>query len=77
MVKPNLMVKAYNLLKASYRRAKDGFEDVDASTYYDRVHTCSRCDELDLEELECTVCGCPIEVKAKWKTESCPKNKWK
>ena len=76
MDKPDLIIKAYNLLKASYKRAKGGFQDVDTSTYYDRIHTCSRCPELDLIELECTVCGCPIEIKAKWKTESCPKNKW-
>ena len=76
MHKADLMVKAYNLLKASYKRAKGGFKDVDQVTYYDRVHTCTRCPKFDYVEYECTVCGCPIETKAKWKTESCPKNKW-
>lgn len=74
--KPTLMVKAYNLLKASYKRAVTGFKDVDEVTFYDRVHTCTRCDKFDYIEYECSVCGCPIETKAKWKTESCPKNKW-
>ncbi len=76
MSKPNLMVKTYNLLKASYKHAKGGFKNVEISTYYDRVHTCSRCNYLNHKDLECTVCGCPIETKAKWQTENCPKNKW-
>ena len=28
------------------------------------------------EDKECNVCGCPIETKAAWKTEKCPKDKW-
>ena len=75
-MKADLMVKTYNLLKASYKRAVSGFRDVDEATYYDRVHTCSRCPKLDHKYLECTVCGCPIETKAKWASEECPKGKW-
>lgn len=74
--KPNLMIKAYNLLKASYKHAKNGFETTDAGTYYDRVHICSRCDDYDDSDCSCTVCGCPISDKASWSSETCPKNKW-
>ena len=74
--KANLMVKSYNYLKAVSKRVLGGFENVDTSTYYDRVHICSRCEWLDHKDKECTVCGCPIETKASWKTERCPKNKW-
>ena len=52
MNKPNLMVKAYNLLKASYRRSVSGFENVDEVTFYDRVHTCTRCDKFDYEIIQ-------------------------
>ena len=69
MRKPNLMVKAYNLLKASYKHAKNDFEKADQVLYNDRVHSCSRCDFYN-------VCGCPIATKASWKSEQCPKNKW-
>lgn len=74
--KANLMIKSYNYLKAVSKRVLGGFENVDEATYYDRVHTCSRCDWLDHKLKECLVCGCPIETKASWKTEKCPKNKW-
>lgn len=73
---PTLMVKAYNLLKASYKHAKNGFEKADTTTYYDRVHSCSRCDDYNDSDSSCTVCGCPIADKASWKSETCPKNKW-
>lgn len=76
MKKPNMMIKSYNLLKAVSKRVLGGLENVDEVTFYDRVHTCSRCDYFDHVEKECITCGCPIETKASWKTESCPHNKW-
>ncbi len=76
MNKPNLMVKAYNLLKASYKHAKDDFEKTEQTIYNDRVHTCSRCNFYDHDDNSCNVCGCPIATKASWKSENCPKGKW-
>jgi len=76
MTRPSLMIKSYNYLKAFSKRVLGGFENVDAATYYDRAYICSRCPELT-PEVECNVCGCPIETKAAWKTEECPKGKWK
>ena len=74
--KANLMIKSYNYLKAVSKRVLGGFENVDEVTYYDRVHTCSRCEWLDHKDKECGKCGCPIETKASWKTEECPIKKW-
>lgn len=76
MKKANLMIKSYNYFKAVSKRVLGGFENVDTATYYDRVHTCSRCEYLEHEHKECSVCGCPIETKAAWKTEVCPIKKW-
>ena len=72
---PNLMVKTYNYLKAVSKRMLGGFENVDTTTYYDRAYICSRCPHLT-PDVECSICGCPIETKAAWKTENCPQNKW-
>jgi hypothetical protein len=58
--KPNFMLKSYNYFKAVSKRVLGGFENVDTLTYYDRANEC----------------GCPIETKAAWKTEKCPKDKW-
>ena len=73
--KPNFMLKSYNYFKAVSKRVLGGFENVDTTTYYDRAFICSRCPSLTPER-ECNECGCPIETKAAWKTEKCPKDKW-
>ena len=75
MKKATTMIKAYNYFKAVSKRILGGFENVDSVTYYDRTYICSRCPNLN-KDLECDVCGCPIETKAAWKTEKCPLNKW-
>ena len=41
-----------------------------------RVLTCLACKYYDADKDECLICGCPVEVKASWSTEVCPKNKW-
>lgn len=74
-MKPALMIRAYNYFKAVSKRVLGGFENVDTTTYYDRTYICSRCPEIN-KELECNVCGCPVETKAAWKTENCPLDKW-
>ena len=75
MKKATTMIKAYNYFKAVSKSILGGFENVDSVTYYDRTYICSRCPNLN-KDLECDVCGCPIETKAAWKTEKCPENKW-
>lgn len=75
-MKPNLITKSYNFLKALIKRILGGVEDTDQKTYWYRITTCNNCEELDKQEMECTVCGCPVKLKTKWQTESCPLNKW-
>lgn len=81
MNRPNIMIKAYNYLKALSKHVLNGMEKVDVIEYYDRIHACTRCEFMienknDNYKFECGVCGCPIEEKASWKTEQCPKDKW-
>ena len=76
MKKPNLIIKAYNLLKASYKHPKNDFEKTEQTIYNDRVHICSRCTFYDYSDNSCSVCGCPIATKATWQSENCPKGKW-
>jgi hypothetical protein len=47
---------------------------VDTEIYQTRISTCNSCKYLKNEQ--CGICGCYIKRKAKWTTESCPKNKW-
>lgn len=49
--------------------------DIVISEVYDkRISICSSCDHL--VKYHCQICKCRVKVKAKWTTETCPKNKW-
>ena len=49
-------------------------DTVNAHTYNLRLEKCYSCKYLTGNK--CGVCGCYVKKKAKWSTESCPKNKW-
>ena len=49
-------------------------DTVDAHAYNLRLDKCYSCKHL--LDNKCGVCGCYVKKKAKWSTESCPKNKW-
>ena len=49
-------------------------ERVDRRLYDTRLEICAVC--KDRCGNKCCVCGCYLNKKAKWSTESCPKNKW-
>lgn len=47
---------------------------VSKDEYKSRLTTCHSCEHLD--DKSCGLCGCYVNLKAKWSTEDCPKNKW-
>lgn len=49
-------------------------ERVNQHIYKKRLDQCYSCEHLS--NTKCGVCGCYVKQKAKWSTESCPKNKW-
>lgn len=75
-MKPNLIIKTWNFLKAVVKRLKSGNKNATEKVYWYRITTCNNCEDLDKEYMECKVCGCPVLIKTKWETEKCPKNKW-
>jgi len=42
--------------------------------YNSRIDICNHC--TDRCGTKCGICGCYLNKKAKWSTESCSKNKW-
>jgi hypothetical protein len=64
------------LLKFVYALIKYIFTgtSVNASVYRERLSICNTCSHLKNDQ--CNICGCYVKRKAKWSTESCPKNKW-
>ena len=49
-------------------------DQVDQAKYDSRIKICLSCN--DRCGKKCCVCGCYINKKAQWSTESCPKNNW-
>jgi hypothetical protein len=76
MKKPGKLKKLSNFTLAAAKFAAGGFIESSKEVYDSRVLTCLACKYYDVDTDDCLKCGCPIEVKAKWNTESCPENKW-
>ena len=76
MKKPGKLKKLNNFTLAAAKFAAGGFIKSSKELYDSRVLTCLACKYYESNKDECLVCGCPIETKASWSTESCPKNKW-
>jgi hypothetical protein len=73
---PPLPTQAWNLVKAEVRHAADGRRTVDAATLAARLSHCNGCEKLRGSDRRCSACGCPVDVKATWASESCPLGKW-
>ncbi len=75
---PSMMQKASNFAKASAKYAASGFKKVSAEVKEGRMAICKGCQFMVGEEDDptCNKCGCPLNVKTGWATESCPIGKW-
>lgn len=75
---PGVLRRAWNFGKAVVRHVADGAEQVDESTLQARLDACRVCPSCDLERMVCREpeCGCLLQIKATWRSESCPRCKW-
>ena len=46
------------------------------SEYITRISFCEICPELIKPTYNCKKCGCFVKVKARLKSQNCPKNYW-
>jgi hypothetical protein len=74
---PNVfkMMKSFGKDMGKYLVA--GAPNCSTEDYKDRLLTCDTCPHLMRNAMRCGKCGCLVEHKAKWRTTSCPENKWK
>lgn len=73
---PSLATKALNFVVAVARHAGSGFAKVSNETYEGRLAACLNCPWLSKRGMACEKCGCPVEKKARWASESCPEGRW-
>ena len=76
---PSIFKMATNFAKDLGKYIKEGAPNVSHSQYTERLDACNKCPNLDKKSMRCTLCGCLIEHKAKWKTTECPDKptRWK
>ena len=75
---PSMIQKASNFAIASAKYARSGFKKVSAEVKEGRLAICKGCkfSAGEEEDPSCNKCGCPLNVKTEWATESCPIGKW-
>tara|TARA_R110002012_G_C11616018_1_gene608538 strand:+ start:867 stop:1316 length:450 start_codon:yes stop_codon:yes gene_type:complete len=74
---PNVfkMMKSFGKDLSKYVLA--GAPNCSKEDYKERLLTCDACPHLMRNVMRCGKCGCLVEHKAKWRTTTCPINKWK
>lgn len=75
MRKPTLFRKAIHFAEALWNHILDGFRKTPAHIKMSRMSQCLTCTHI-AQNFDCTICGCPINEKTKWKSEKCPKGRW-
>ena len=68
--------KIARFVRALIKHAANGFTVVSNALYISRVSTCLECPKYKPEDDTCGICGCYIDKKALWDSESCPEDKW-
>lgn len=74
--KPGVLKLATNFMKAVTRYAKSGGEKVDEETFKSRMSECDKCVFRQGNRCTHSNCGCFLDKKASWKSESCPISRW-
>ena len=74
---PSLWQMAKSFSRDLTKYVAEGAPNVSETDYTQRLSDCNSCEYLVRDKMRCGKCGCLIEHKAKWKTTTCPINKWK
>ena len=69
------MTKSFSKDLAKY--ISEGAPNVSEEDYAERLSDCNSCEHLIRDRMRCGKCGCLIQHKAKWRSTTCPINKWK
>ena len=72
----SILDKTKSFLKSSLSYAMSGFKNVTDNQKKERLNICESCDKINKENKTCSECGCYLDIKTGWATESCPLGKW-
>ena len=74
--KLNFLDKAKSFTNSVYKFTKSGFHRVSQEQKQERLNICESCDKMNKDNKTCNECGCYLDIKTGWATESCPLGKW-
>lgn len=72
---PGLLQKAKNFAGAVVQHVAGGMKNVDNETYRIRLEVCAKCPHF-MGGMTCAVCGCNMNIKARWADQDCPQKRW-
>lgn len=75
---PGLLQRGLNFAKAGIQHIANGMVSVADEIYEARLSVCRNCEFCDQQHMVCLKpeCGCFLNVKARWASESCPLGRW-
>ena len=75
---PNIFKKAANFARASVDHAASGFQNVSENVKSHRMKICNNCEFMigPSHDPICSQCGCYLNLKTSWASQSCPIEKW-
>ena len=76
MKKPSFLQMVKNFAGDLAEHIKNGAQVVSENQYEERLQECDACPHLLNKTMQCGLCGCYVEHKAKWQTSNCPDNRW-
>lgn len=75
---PNVVTKTKTFTSSLLGHLKNGLRRVDKKTQNKRMSICKECEFFSGgENPNCGKCGCYLNIKTAWQSESCPIYKWK
>jgi ribosomal protein L32 len=72
----NIFKKTTNISKSFLNHMMNGFRPVNNSVRQERLDICKKCELYQESNKTCKECGCYLEIKTSWVSESCPEGKW-
>ncbi len=71
---PPMHERVVSFGKSLVKHVKGGMQQAELSQWMARANACENCDQYDGKR--CVLCGCNIKVKARWKEQTCPLDRW-
>jgi hypothetical protein len=74
--RPSILQMSKNLATSTIKHLANGAAAASSDQQKLRSSICESCDFFDADSKRCNSCGCFVNIKVTWASESCPEGKW-